>query len=637
MFTSFINNHKQSNITKPKRSLSLLLVGNPNVGKSTLFNCLTGQNQHTGNWTGKTVESAKGYFNNKDYRFDITDLPGAYSLNSFSPEEQVACDVIKNSKYDAVIIVANATALERNLLLALQVLMHTQKAVLCLNMIDEAENKHISIDTEELSLQLGIPVVTTVAKKKKNLSKLINTATEVITGSQKTYKLQKLDSIINSRMSYVDLVQKLSELASEIAEHSVSTNTTPYTQKDIFLDKLFTSRITGIPVMLLLFSLVFWLTACGANYPGTLLTQLFDVIISFVITVLEHIKLPTNLISLISDGMLTTTAWVVSVMLPPALIFFPLFAIMEESGYLPRIAFNLDRLFSKAGINGKVSITMLMGFGCNACGVMGCRTIHSKKERFIATVTNSFIPCNGRLPTLICLCSIFFMPVASGVLNSILTTIMLLCLLILSVVMTLIVSTLITKLKVDNTSSGFFLELPPYRKPQFFKTIIYSLKNKVLFVLSRAVLVSLPAGAIIWLLANTKINNIPPLIYITDFLNPFGLLLGLDGVILTAFILGFPANEIVIPIILMAYMNNGTLTDYTSISQLGEILQSNGWTITTAISCCVFCLFHFPCSTTCFAIKKETDSYKWTLMSILIPLITGTTLCMIISLVSTVF
>lgn len=622
---------------KTTNSISIVLAGNPNVGKSTIFNRLTGQNQHTGNWAGKTVDIAKGHYAYKDSQINITDLPGAYSMSPNSPEEQVSSEYIVNSPYDVLVIVVSATSLERNLLFALQILMHTHKAILCLNMIDETEKNNIFIDTDELSLQLGIPVIPISAKKQKHILELNEMILDVADEKVATYKLNKLEVIKGAGYSYYEQTEELSSLAKSIVKYSVKANKSSYSSVDRALDKIFTSKLYGIPIMVLVFAIVFWLTAYGANYPSQLLSWAFDKLNLFFNILMQRINCPLNITSILSDGILTTTAWVVSVMLPPALIFFPLFALLEESGYLPRVAFNLDRFFKKAGINGKVSLTMLMGFGCNACGVMGCRIIHSKKERFIATVTNSFIPCNGRIPTLISLSGIFFTSFATGMKASILTTCIFMSLLILSVTLTLIVSKIITIFYKDDASSGFIMELPTYKKPQIIKVIIRTIKEKVLFVLSRAVLISIPAGAVIWLSVNLKINNIELITHFSNFINPAAVLLGLDGIILTAFILGFPANEIVIPVILMTYLNTSSLTDYSSTTQLGEILKANGWTTTTAICCCVFCLFHFPCSTTCCTIKRETSGISTTVFSVLIPLLTGTVICMLINYVARLF
>lgn len=620
-----------------KDTINIILAGNPNVGKSTLFNMLTGQNQHTGNWTGKTVGTAEGVCSYQNIRYNIIDLPGTYSLNSFTPEEEITCNSIKSNDYDIIVIVVNSTTLESNLPLVLQILMNTSNAVLCLNMIDEANSKHIIIDTDELSLQLGIPVIPITAKKKKYKYVLLDKINLVLSKKIKTYKLRKLQELMQKDLSYIETQTSLSEISKSIVKYSVKTPQKGYTKKDLLLDKIFTSPKTGIPIMFLVFSLIFWLTAYGSNYPGEILTYIFNNVILFSENLLYHLYIPDSVISFITDGVLTTTSWVVSVMLPPALIFFPLFAILEECGYLPRVAFNLDRLFSKAGINGKVAITMLMGFGCNTCGVMGCRIIKNKRERFIAIVTNSFIPCNGRFPTLISLCGIFFSASYRGIYKSLITTLVLIFLILLAVLVSLVVSVITTKIYPQNNTTEFILELPPYRKPQFIKLILDSIRNKVIFTLSRAVMVALPAGAVIWLLVNIDVNNMPIINYITDFMDPIGSILGLDGVILTAFFLGFPANEIVIPTTLMIYLNNNVLTDIGSAYQISEILKANNWTTITAICTCVFCLFHFPCSTTCLSIKRETKNLKWTALSIVIPLITGTTLCFLISLTATLF
>jgi len=608
------------------------LAGNPNVGKSTLFNVLTNQQQHTGNWSGKTVALANGTCKHKDDILEIIDLPGTYSLHSDSEEESVTTEHILNKDFDVLIIVVNTLLLSRNLLLTLQILMHTQKTVLCLNMKDEAENQNILIDYDELSLQLGIPVVGISARNNTNLQKLLDTAVSVADKKIKTFSLSSLDKIKNDNLSVEDETIELNKLKDNIVKHSIISTTVPYSKKDRILDKIFTSRVSGIPLTILFFAIIFWLTAFGANYPSELLSRLSSYIVTKTKIILTELNLSNMFISIITDGIMTTVGWVVSVMLPPALIFFPLFALLEESGYLPRIAFNLDRIFRFAGVNGKLSITMLMGFGCNSCGVMGCRIMRSKNERLIGILTNSFIPCNGRLPTLIAISSLLFATNVKGIMKSVIVAIVLLSLLFVSFAVTLLVTCFLSRTGLKTTDSSFVFELPSYRKPQIIKTIYNSIKEKVIYVLSRAVLVSIPAGMLIWILANFHIGNSSVVSCFSDFLNPFGIFIGLNGTIITSFILGFPANEIVLPIILMIYTGTGTLAEYTSLSELNTLLQANGWTIVTSLCFLIFTMFHFPCSTTCLTIHKETKSVKWTILSILLPLVVGIILCYIIKL-----
>ena len=608
----------------------IALAGNPNVGKSTIFNTLTGLKQHTGNWTGKTVECSTGYYQLNDKTYEITDLPGTYSLISFSQEETVAKEFLINNKIDCVIIVIDSTVIERNLSFALQILSINKNAVLCLNLCDEAEKNGVFIDTDELSLHLGIPVICTCATRKKGIVNLKETVSQVCNGEIKCFRVNSLfENIdITDTNDYKTISTTLSTRSKNICNSCVvykdDANINIRTKK---LDKILTSKAFGLPIMLLLFVLLFWITAIGANYPSQVLSMIFEVLKRELYNLFELLSVPTFITGLFIDGIYTTLTWVVAVMLPPMAIFFPLFSIIEDSGYLPRIAFNLDKFFSKCGAHGKQSLTMAMGLGCNACGVTGCRIIESKQDRLIAILTNNFMPCNGRFPTLIAIIIMFFAGSSFGIISSLKVALILLFVIVACVTVTMFVSKFLSISILKKEPSNFVLELPPYRKPQIIKTIIRSFLDRTLFVLGRAVVVAIPAGALIWLTANIYINEISILNYCTDFLDPFGKLIGLDGVIIMAFILGFPANETVVPIIIMSYMATGTLTDFTSYEQLLQILTQNGWTLITAVCMMIMCVMHFPCSTTCLTIKKETGSLKWTFVSIILPTVIGIVLC----------
>ena len=607
----------------------IALAGNPNVGKSTIFNALTGLKQHTGNWSGKTVSNAIGYYKqSKNTAVKVVDLPGTYSLNANSQEEIIAKEYIESKCYDCIVVVADATNIERNLSLVLQILQLTQRAVLCLNLYDEAQKAGVIIDADELSLQLGIPVVCTCANEKSSIVKLRATVDDLVSGKNKTYAVQ---SIIDTKPDdYEAYIENIYSVSTSVCSKCVYMPA----DKDKLnrkIDKLLTQKSTGIPIMLALLGIIFWITIVGANYLSDLLCICFDYIKNVLLMMLSTLSVNSLVLSFIVDGVYTTLAWVVAVMLPPMAIFFPLFSLLEDSGYLPRIAYNLDGCFSKSGAHGKQALTMAMGFGCNACGVMGCRIIDSQREKSIAILTNSFMPCNGKLPSLIVISSIFIATTSLAFINSVITAGVLLLLIIFAVAMTLITSKVLSSTILKGQSSSFILELPPYRKPQIIKTIIYSLKNRALFVLLRAIAVALPAGAVIWCFANIEINSTSLLEYCSDFLEPVGNALGLDGVIIMAFILGFPANETVIPIMLMSYTSGVALTDYNNVFELGAMLTNNGWTLATAICFIIMCMFHFPCSTTTLTIYKETKSIKLTILSLLIPTIIGVALCFVIN------
>ncbi|MEG0229209.1 MAG: nucleoside recognition domain-containing protein, partial [Oscillospiraceae bacterium] len=375
----------------------------------------------------------------------------------------------------------------------------------------------------------------------------------------------------------------------------------------------------------------------GANYPSTLLSDCLFWIGDRLFEFFNFCNLPIWLNNCLINGIYKVVAWVVAVMLPPMAIFFPLFTLLEDLGVLPRIAFNLDKCFKKANSCGKQALTMCMGFGCNAAAITGCRIIDSKRERLIAILTNNFVPCNGRFPTIISIITLFFVGASGGFLSSISSTFILMCVIICGILMTFLISKFLSKTFLKGVPSSFTLELPPYRAPQIGKVIVRSIFDRTLFVLARAVCIAAPAGLIIWLCANVFIGDVSILNHLSSFFDPFAKLMGLDGVILLAFILGFPANEIVVPIIIMAYLSTGSIMEFDNIWQLKELLLSNGWTITTAICLITFSLFHFPCSTTILTIKKETKSIKWTIFSFILPTIIGITICIIINTISHLF
>lgn len=693
-------------IVKSDNQKTIALAGNPNVGKSTVFNELTGLNQHTGNWPGKTVTNAQGKYHYNNQEFILVDLPGTYSLLSSSVEEEVARDFICFGDPDATVIVADATSLERNLNLILQISELTNRTVLCLNLLDEAQKKKIEIDFQKLSYSLGMFVVGTSARQGQGLNELlekvkvvsnrelefhpftpcyseeIEKAVGIIqpevekiiddpkksrwislqlldrntTLNQSIYKYLEIDILKHKQIKiaieeahrYLKekqiydvndiIVDTLIKESERIYQNCVTIHNQKYNEKDQKIDRLLTSKWLGIPLMLLLLGGIFWITIVGANYPSELLSNLLFGFQPYIVSFLEFIHIPNWIINPLVYGIYQTLAWVVSVMLPPMAIFFPLFTLLEDLGYLPRIAFNMDHLFKKAACHGKQSLTMCMGFGCNACGVIGCRIIDSPRERLIAIITNNFVPCNGRFPTLIAIITMFFASlVASPLLRSLVSTILLVFVILLGILITILVSKLLSKTLLKGMPSSFVLELPPYRKPQIGKLIIRSIFDRTIFVLGRAIIVAAPVGLLIWILANIQIDGMTLLSHLTSFFDPFAKIIGLDGVILLAFILGFPANEIVMPIIIMSYLASGTLVEFDSLYALKTLLVQNGWTWITAICTMVFSLIHFPCGTTCLTIKKETGSLKWTIVSILLPTAIGILLCFIIATIGKMF
>ncbi len=590
----------------------IILAGNPNVGKTTLFNRLTGLRHHTGNWAGKTVGSAIGYMDFQGRKTMIVDTPGTYSLKPSSADEEAARDSICYENCDAIIIVCDGCCLERGLYLALQISERRSNTVLCVNLMDEAEKKGIHIDFTMLSEELGFPALALSASTGAGVDELV----ELI--ERNSYESSIYKKPAKSSM-------ELKALSGEICAKVISGNSAE--RKVGTADYLLSHKIFAWPIMLLLLLAILWLSIKGANYPSLLLSKLFSFLGTHFHAFLIYIKMPQMLCSALVDGIYGTTAWVVSVMLPPMAIFFPLFTLLEDLGLLPRIAFNMDGVFKKCGSCGRQALCMCMGLGCNAVGVTGCRIISGHKERLLSILTNSFMPCNGRFPTLFLLAALLFPD--SGSLGS---SLFVMTLLMLSVILTFISSLLLSLIFPKETAATFSLELPPYRKPRICETLMRSLLDRTLHVLIRAIKAAAPAGLVIWLFANININGSNILSYLQGTLEPLGTFFGLDGAILLGFILGLPANEIVLPIVLMCYLSGTSLAEIPSVSEILVVFSKMGWTPLTIICTAVFTLFHWPCATTLSTIKKESGKLSYALAAAALPTAWGLLICLVIRL-----
>lgn len=689
-----------------KYDYAVALAGNPNTGKSTIFNALTGLKQHTGNWPGKTVTRAEGSFSYGDQTYRLVDLPGTYSLMSTSEDEEVARDYILFGEPDVTVVVVDAGRLERHLSLVVQIQEITTKVVVCLNLMDEAKRHGVEIDVRGLSRDLGVPVIPTSARNKEGITDLLHAIDQVATGKFVAEQKNITGISGDSRKAVHDIASDLlaidpdmpsvSWIAMRLIQQDTSIETalvsgalsegiteqqvSPIIEKsrqyqqalgldysdnvagaifsqvskivqgrvqaddnqrafriDRAIDRVVTSKRWGFPLMLLMLGGILWLTIIGSNYPSEALSYLLlDQLYPFLKEGATSLQFPWWLSGFLIDGVYLATAWVIAVMLPPMAIFFPLFTLLEDFGYLPRVAFNLDRIFKGAGAHGKQALTMSMGFGCNAAGVVATRIINSPREKLIAIITNNFSLCNGRWPTQILMATIFIGALVPKYLANTVSTLAVVGIVVLGIAFTFFTSWMLSKTMLKGESSFFTLELPPYRPPKVWQTVYTSLIDRTLIVLWRAVVFAAPAGAIIWLVCNLYIGDKSIALWMIDGLNPFAMLIGLNGVILLAYIVAIPANEIVIPTILM--LTAMVLGDATigagagvmfevSDGEIATILQMAGWTTLTGVNLMLFSLLHNPCSTTIYTIYKETHSVKWTTVASIMPIIFGLLVC----------
>lgn len=578
--------------------IKVALAGNPNVGKSTLFNCLTGLRQHTGNWPGKTVGIATGYLKKGDTLFEFTDLPGTYGLSGGGEDEQIATSFIKEGNVDWTVTVCDAVTLERGLILALEIRKLTNHMVLCVNLMDEAERAGIRIDALLLSKLLGVPVVLMAAGRKRGIDDL----------------LCVLKGQFPSQRDDIEKQPDTIAFAEQVAAQCVTKSEFSLTDWRLKIDQILVSPVGGFAVMTSLLVVILWLTITGANIPSQMLENLFDRGYALLHGWLQ--PAPYWLKGILLDGAYATAARVLSVMLPPMAIFFPLFTLLEDVGYLPRMAFLLDGGMRRCGGCGKQALTMCMGFGCNAVGVTGCRIIDSPRERTLAILTNAMIPCNGRFPTLILL---------AGLLSTVGAPVIVALSVAGAVGGVMISSMILSKTCLKHQESSFVMEIPPLRRPAVGQVLLRSLLDRTLVIGGRALAVAAPAGILLWLLGNTGF-----LTRAAAFLDPVAYLVGMNGVIMLAFILSFPANELLFPVILLT-LSGGLTLQGSGNGEIAAVLS--GWSVEMIVCTIVFTLFHWPCATTVMTIFKETRSYKKTAAAILLPTAVGVVICLMLHLV----
>ena len=677
-------------------TFTVALAGNPNVGKSTLFNTLTGMHTHTGNWAGKTVESTAKEIELSGRRVRLVDTPGSYSLFAHSDEERISAEYLSFGGADSVIVVCDALSLRQSIGLALQIRETGAPITLAVNLMDEAKRQGVSVDISALSAEIGACCVGTVAHKRKTLSALIDCALapqenltvavrydSSIEGAIKIIEDAIGDRVdaIRRRFYALRLIDGNEEIKNRIVSVLADVGITDISDaidgafellkaqnismcecRDMIaaavvceadricaavvkrhakqgmsrLDKILTGRVSAYPLMLLFLCVVLYITLFLASYPSDFLAWFFTVSEGWLASLFDRISLWGWLSDLLLLGVYRTLGMVVAVMLPPMAIFFPLFALLEDSGYLPRIAYNLDRPFACSGACGKQSLTMCMGLGCNAVGIVGCRIIDSERERRLAIVTNSLMPCNGRLPMMITVITVM-LHFLSGKAPIALVSLFMTFLVLLAVLVTFLVNFLLSKTLMRGRGGAFTIELPPYRRPRFFAVIFRALYEKCTSVLLRATAVAAPMGAVIFLLANITVGDKSLIAHAAGALDPIGRVFGMDGAILLAFILGIPANEIVIPVLLVIYSATGAIGMDMDQAEIGSILAANGWGVITAACCTVFALFHWPCSTSIITVYKETRSIRDTALAVLVPTAAGLILCFLINAVGYAF